>query len=105
MPKKTRKEKIISQLRRQLQNNQQPAQNSSVEEKRKSFAYSIKNTLLEQNMLNTPRESIRSLKENIYTLDHSYVLSDLKRIFGFTFIALVVEFILFFLINRFKFGL
>lgn len=99
MPKKTRKEKIIADLRRKIiiqektNNNENPIINSpfvkaSIEEK----TYSL-NT-------NSSFKPITEKVSNLIVVDPKYIKADLRKTFLMTAVVLIVEFMLYWALER-----
>lgn len=98
MPKKTRREKIITKLRRELttqKSNSTPAGLQFQKLPKTEPQPANSNRLNYQPKLNYLNQTSTSS----YTIDHSHVVWDLKKIFIITVLAVVFETLLYFLIN------
>lgn len=97
MPKKTRQEKIIASLRRQL--NVQQTHSVAIKATTKTTA-EISPPKKEAGITYQPISPKKYQETAVgYTIDHSHVVTDLKKIFFITILAAVFEGILYFLIN------
>lgn len=91
MPKKTRQEKILAQLKR-LQQIQNPTNGSSLE--------SLGNTEPKNTIASTELKSLET-KNNVVsnqtstkTIDYTYAFSDLRKTLIFVSVAIIIEIIL-----------
>jgi uncharacterized membrane protein len=100
MPKKTRQEKIIAQLRRQLQ-----SQNTIATGQQKSLSQIIqptrKKSAVNSYSLNHVAFDTQNHKNQkpIDPVNHDYALSDMKRIISITLLAFIFEIALYFFMN------
>lgn len=99
MPKKTRQEKIIANLKRQISIQNKPTVSTAT-----ATATSIKNEIKPFNnpykiQLNK-QAAINTNQQTGYLLDHSHVVKDLKKIFLISIIAVIFEGLLYFLMQK-----
>lgn len=106
MPKKTRREKIISKLRRELQAQQAnsaitatpdlPSVNTDVNRKVNRDI----NPVITNRIKFQPKPANQNqYAATSYTVDHSHVVYDLKKIFFITALAILFEAILYLILN------
>lgn len=97
MPKKTRQEKIIAELRRKLQTTgPQTGTTSTVLQQNKSTITTSLPSFTKNQIKLSP--TIISRSSNVQ--DYSYVSKDLRRIVILTFMAVAWEFLLYFILPK-----
>ena len=98
MPKKTRREKIITKLRRELMA-QKTNPNPGVLHTEKLPQTERQPVVSNQINYQTKPNYINQTNTTSYLIDHTHVIDDLKKIFTITVLAVIFESLLYFLIN------
>lgn len=98
MPKKTRREKIITKLRRELMTQKT---NPATADLQLQKLPKTESQPVNSNRINyQPKPNyLNQVSTSSYTIDHSHVVRDLKKIFTITVMAVIFESLLYFLIN------